>query len=165
MNLGVEQRLKMLGIVAILLDPFVLIGFILGSLYFYLTATFDFWKCRGVPFKKPTVLLGNFGPLLLFRRSQPEGVKEMYQWFKDERFFGAFRVRSPVLILRDPDLVRSVCVKDFACFSNRGIPVNNDQVHLSISLLFRFEIARYLPKHTRVLATNFQSYFNRACIY
>ncbi|XP_012523956.1 probable cytochrome P450 6a13 isoform X4 [Monomorium pharaonis] len=130
-NLHIEQRSKMLGIVAILLDPFLLIGLIVGSLYFYLTATFDFWKCRGVPFKKPTVLLGNFGPLLLFRRSQPEGVKEMYQWFKDERYFGAFRVRSPVLILRDPDLVRSVCVKDFACFLNRGIPVNNDQDPLS----------------------------------
>ncbi|XP_018342212.1 PREDICTED: cytochrome P450 6k1-like isoform X2 [Trachymyrmex septentrionalis] len=121
----------MLDVVAILLDPFLLIGLILGSLYFYLTATFDFWKCRGVPFKKPTVLVGNFGPLLLFRTSQPEGVKEMYQWFKDERFFGAFRVRSPVLILRDPDLVRSVCVKDFACFVNRGIPINNDQDPLS----------------------------------
>ncbi|XP_011867443.1 PREDICTED: cytochrome P450 6B2-like isoform X2 [Vollenhovia emeryi] len=121
----------MLGIVAVLLDPFLLIGLFLGSLYFYLTATFDFWECRGVPFKKPTVLVGNFGPLLLFRKSLPEGVKEMYQWFEDERFFGAFRVRSPVLIVRDPDLVRSIFVKDFPCFLNRGIPVNNDQDPLS----------------------------------
>ncbi|KYM99949.1 putative cytochrome P450 6a13 [Cyphomyrmex costatus] len=121
----------MLDILAILQDPLLVIGLILGSLYFYLTATFDFWKCRGVPFKKPTVLVGNFGPLLLFRKSQPEGVKEMYQWFKNERFFGAFRVRSPVLILRDPDLVRSVCVKDFSSFLNRGIPINNDQDPLS----------------------------------
>ncbi|EFN69191.1 Probable cytochrome P450 6a13 [Camponotus floridanus] len=114
-----------------LLDPFLLIGLLLGSLYFYLSATFDFWQCRGVPFKKPTVLVGNFGPLLLFRKSQAEGVKEMYQWFKDERFFGAFRVRSPVLILRDPDLVKSVFVKDFAYFTNRGIPINNAQDPLS----------------------------------
>lgn len=128
MGLRIDQTLKMFDIVAMLLDPFLLIGLLLGSLYFYLTATFDFWKCRGVPFKKPTVLVGNFGPLLLFRKSLPEGVKDMYQWFKDERFFGAFRVRSPVLILRDPDLVKSVCVKDFACFRNRGIPVNNAQV-------------------------------------
>ncbi|KAM0725020.1 putative cytochrome P450 6a13 [Formica fusca] len=121
----------MLGTVTVLLDPFLLIGLLLGSLYFYLRATFDFWQCRGVPFKKPTVLVGNFGPLLLFRKSQPEGVKEMYQWFKDEKFFGAFRVRSPVLILRDPDLVKSVFVKDFACFTNRGIPINNAQDPLS----------------------------------
>ncbi|KAL0106797.1 hypothetical protein PUN28_015384 [Cardiocondyla obscurior] len=121
----------MLDVVTILLDPFLLIGLFLGSLYFYLTATFDFWECRGVPFKKPTVLVGNFGPLLLFRKSQPEGVKDMYQWFENERFFGAFRVRSPVLILRDPDLVKSVCIKDFSYFLNRGIPINNDQDPLS----------------------------------
>lgn len=123
----------MLDVVTGLLHPFLLIGLFFGILYFYFTATFGFWECRGVPFKKPTVLVGNFGPLLLFRKSQPEGVKEMYQWFKDERFFGAFRVRSPVLILRDPDLVKSICVKDFTCFSNRGIPINNSQVYFLIN--------------------------------
>lgn len=110
------------------LDPFLLIGLFFGILYFYFTATFNFWENLCVPFKKPTVLVGNFGPLLLFRKSQPEGVKEMYEWFKNERFFGVFRVRSPILILRDPDLVKSICVKDFVCFANRGIPTNNSQV-------------------------------------
>lgn len=131
----------MLGILLMLLDPFLLIGLLLGSLYFYLSATFDFWQCRGVPFKKPTVLVGNFGSLLLFRKSQVEGIEEMYQWFKDERFFGAFRVRSPVLILRDPDLVKTIFVKDFACFTNRGIPINNVKVLKRITiLLFFFQV-------------------------
>lgn len=119
-------------ITKILIDPFLLIGLFLGSLYLYFTATFDFWRCRGVSFKKPTIFVGNFGSLLLFRKSQQEGVKEMYQWFSNERFFGVFRVRSPILVLRDPDLVKSVCVKDFACFSNRGIPINNYQVCILI---------------------------------
>lgn len=128
----------MLGIPLVLLDPFLLIGLLLGSLYLYLSATFDFWQCRGVPFKKPTVLVGNFGPLLLFRKSQAEGIEEMYQWFKDERFFGAFRVRSPVLILRDPDLVKSVFVKDFAYFANRGIPINNVKVLERTTIYYYF---------------------------
>ncbi|KAG7196585.1 hypothetical protein KM043_013078 [Ampulex compressa] len=115
----------MLSALAEFLDPFLLLGLLLGILYYYFTATFDFWENHGVPYRKPTVLFGNFAPLLLFRKSLPEGVKEMYEWFKDERFFGVFRVRSPVLILRDPDLVKNICVKDFACFSNRGIPVNS----------------------------------------
>lgn len=139
----VEQKMKMLAILKILLDPFLLIGLFFGSLYFYLTATFDFWKCRGVPFKKPTVLVGNFGSLLLFRKSQPESVKEMYQWFENEKFFGAFRVRSPVLILRDPDLVKCVFVKDFAFFVNRGIPVNNAKVHGKLSQ--KFSVRNKIP--------------------
>jgi len=131
----------MLGVATLFLDPFFLIALLLGSLYFYFTRTFDFWKCRGVPFKKPAVLVGNFGSMLLFRKSQPEGIKEMYEWFKNERFFGAFRVRSPVLILRDPDLVKNICVKDFAYFMNRGIP-NNTQVREIRSLLSFFFFCR-----------------------
>ncbi|XP_043592974.1 probable cytochrome P450 6a13 isoform X2 [Bombus pyrosoma] len=108
-----------------ILEQFLLPGLLLGILYCFLTSTFNFWKNRGVPFRKPTVLFGNFASLLLFQKSLPEGIKDMYEWFKDERYFGAFRVTSPVLILRDPDLVKDICVKSFACFTNRGIPVNS----------------------------------------
>ncbi|XP_071876484.1 cytochrome P450 6j1 isoform X2 [Bombus fervidus] len=108
-----------------ILEQFLLPGLLLGILYCFLTSTFNFWKNRGVPFRKPTVLFGNFASLLLFQKSLPECIKDMYEWFKDERYFGAFRVMSPVLILRDPDLVKDICVKSFACFMNRGIPVNS----------------------------------------
>ena len=98
---------------------------LLGIIYRFLTSTFDFWKSRGVQFRKPTVLFGNFSDMLLFRISLPESIKGMYEWFEDERYFGVFRVRSPMLILRDPDLVKDIFVKNFACFSNRGIPINS----------------------------------------
>lgn len=105
-------------------DPILLITLVLGILYYFFTATFDFWRDRSVPYRKPTIFFGNFAPLLLFRKSLPEGIEDMYKWFREERFFGVFRVRSPVLILRDPDLIKNVFVKSFACFSSRGIPVN-----------------------------------------
>ncbi|XP_054004904.1 cytochrome P450 6a2-like [Hylaeus anthracinus] len=107
------------------LEQFLLLGLFLVILYCFFTSTFDFWESRGVPFRKPIPFFGNFAPMLLFRKSLPEGIQEMYEWFKDERFFGAYRVRSPLLILRDPDLIKNICVKNFACFANRGIPVNS----------------------------------------
>lgn len=119
------------------LEQFLLLGLFLVILYCFFTSTFDFWESRGVPFRKPTVLFGNFAPMLLFRKSLPEGIQEMYEWFKDERFFGAFRVRSPVLILRDPDLIKNICVKNFSCFLNRGIPVNS-QVTLAREQIYRY---------------------------
>ena len=124
--LKMEQIIEIcFSIIRELTNPVMLTGFILATLYFYFTSTFNFWSSRNVPFKKPTIFLGNFNDLLLFRKSQPEGIKDMYNWFKDSRFLGVFRVRSPILILRDPELVKQICVKDFACFMNRGIPVNN----------------------------------------
>lgn len=110
-----------------LVDPFLLLSIATAGLYYYFTWTFDFWSKRGVPFRKPTVLFGNFSDLLLFRKSQPDGIKDMYNWFRGSRYFGVFRVRSPILILRDPELVKHVCVKDFLCFTNRGIPVNPNE--------------------------------------
>lgn len=109
----------------------LLIILLFYALYAFLTSTFDYWLVRGVPYRKPTPLFGNFGELLLFRKSQPEGVSEMYNWFSNERFFGVFRVRSPILIVRDPELIKCICVKDFQMFCNRGIPVNSTKDPLS----------------------------------
>lgn len=110
-------------------NPFILITILLiGILYLYFTWTFDFWENLNIPFKKPTIIFGNFGDLLLFRKSQPEGIKEIYNWFQDARFFGVYRVRSPILIVRDPELVKNIYVKDFGCFTNRGIPTNSQEI-------------------------------------
>ncbi|KAJ8668284.1 hypothetical protein QAD02_009947 [Eretmocerus hayati] len=109
----------------------ILLMIIAYILYSYLTSTFDFWLDLGVPFHKPWPLFGNFANLLLFQKSQVEGISEMYNWFTNERFGGLIRVRSPMLMLRDPDLIKAVCVKDFTVFRNRGIPVNNTSDPLS----------------------------------
>ncbi|XP_051160610.1 probable cytochrome P450 6a13 [Leptopilina boulardi] len=109
----------------LLWDPFFLLGLLLATIYYYFTATFDFWAKKNVPFRKPIIFFGNFKELLLFRKSQPEGILEIYNWFKNEDYFGVFRVRTPSLIIKNPELIKDVFVKDFANFSNRGIPINN----------------------------------------
>ncbi|XP_054287788.1 probable cytochrome P450 6a13 [Macrosteles quadrilineatus] len=43
----------------------------------------------------------------------------MYKEFPSERYFGIIEVQNPVLVLRDPDLVKAIMVKDFNCFSVR----------------------------------------------
>lgn len=93
--------------------------------YLYLTRTFNYWSVRDVLYKKPTIIFGNFSDLLLFKKSLPEVIKDMYNWFNSS-YFGVFRVRSPILIIRDPELIKRVCVKDFKYFINRGIPTNTE---------------------------------------
>lgn len=85
---------------------YLLIFIPIYGLYNFLTSTFDFWLVRGVPYRKPKPLFGNFSDLLLFRKSQAEGVNDIYNWFKNERYFGVFRVRTPMLIIRDPELIK-----------------------------------------------------------
>ncbi|XP_011501474.1 PREDICTED: probable cytochrome P450 6a13 [Ceratosolen solmsi marchali] len=104
----------------------LIVAILVYALYVYQTSTFDYWLVRGVPYRKPIPLLGNFADVLLFLKSQPEGVYEMYNWFKNEPYFGVFQIRSPALVIRDPELIKSICIKDFQIFCNRGIPVNNN---------------------------------------
>nr|UEN71151.1 cytochrome P450 4AV17 [Meteorus pulchricornis] len=111
-----------------LIGPFVIVCIFMTIIYIYLTATFNYWSELGVPFKKPTIIVGNFGDLLLFRKSQCEGIREMYNWFKHAPYFGVFRVRSPIFIVRDPELIKNICVKDFHHFVNRGIPTNAQEI-------------------------------------
>ncbi|XP_012259524.2 cytochrome P450 6a2-like [Athalia rosae] len=135
-----------------LFNPFLLISLLIGLIYYYFTATFEYWESQGVPFRKPKIFVGNFGQLLLFKKSQCEGILEMYNWFKSERFFGVFRVRSPALFLRDPELIKRVCVKDFAIFTNRGIPVNNSQDPLN-GHLFNLEGRKWKSLRSKLTPT------------
>ena len=140
--------------------PFFLLGLLLATIYFYFTATFDFWAKKNVPFREPTIFFGNFKELLLFKKSQPEGILEMYNWFKNEDFFGVYRVRTPSLIIRNPELVKTVFVKDFEFFCNRGIPVNNSKDPLMGHL---FNLEGKIWKGLRLLIfifTLFDSDFN-----
>lgn len=111
--------------------PLLLLLIFSYTLYVYLTSTFDYWPSRGVPHRRPIPLFGNFADLLLFRKSPAEAWHELYSHFPDEAYFGAYRVRAPLLVLRDLELVKRVCIKDFAVFCNRGIPVNEDGDPLS----------------------------------
>ncbi|XP_057339937.1 probable cytochrome P450 6a23 [Microplitis mediator] len=101
------------------------ISILMTLFYLYLTSTFNYWSVRDVLYKKPTVIFGNFSDLLLFKKSQPEVIKDMYNWFNSS-YFGVFRVRSPILFIRDPELIKRVCAKDFKYFINRGIPTNTE---------------------------------------
>lgn len=133
-------------------DPFFLLGTLLATIYLFFTSTFDFWSKKNVPFRKPTIFFGNFKELLLFRKSQPEGIYEIYNWFKNEDFFGVFRVRTPSLILRNPELIKNVFVKDFGNFSNRGIPVNNSKDPL-MGHLFNLEGKKWKGLRSKLTPT------------
>lgn len=118
------------------IDALILIGSLIGILYYYSTWTYNYWKTRGVPYMKPLPLIGN--SRLLFVRGKKhtsEDQIESYEKFSDERFFGRYNFRTPVLVVRDPDLVEAVLVRDFTNFRNRGFRVDHKLDKLSLHLV------------------------------
>lgn len=105
-------------------DWLLLAGVAVWAVYYYSTATFDYWKKRGIPFMKPIPIFGNsLKSMMAVKHSSLEQM-DMYRMFEGEKCFGRFTFRKPVLVLRDPEMVETVLIKDFTHFYNRGIKVD-----------------------------------------
>jgi cytochrome P450 len=89
-----------------------------------------------VPFIPPTIVVGNEMDRVLFRKSFAEAQQDYYFRLDGHPVGGMFEGRTPFLILRDPNVIKNVLVRDFECFVDRLIrPIRPKSVSES-SLLF-----------------------------
>ncbi|XP_033229661.1 uncharacterized protein LOC117181207 [Belonocnema kinseyi] len=113
-------------------------------LYYWSSTAHDFWIIRGVQGPKPLPFIGNFKDLILNRYFIGDFAKNIYDAFKNERMIGIFDRTRPILILRDPELIKDVLIKDFNKFSDRGITIH-EQVDVLSPHLFNLEPKRWRP--------------------
>lgn len=97
-----------------------LLIFFSGTLYLLVRYVYLHWERRGIKYIQPTFPFGNFGKSFMQKISNAEEMTEIYRKTK-EPFIGTFGLFRPILFLRDPDLIRSVLIKDFQYFVNRGV--------------------------------------------
>lgn len=96
------------------------IAAVMVVLYYYITRNYNFWKSRGVPGPKPTPPFGNMREIMFATRSTNEYLTEIYHEYKDEPMVGLFMRTTPILVLKDPELIKDVLIKDFSKFAHRG---------------------------------------------
>ncbi|XP_033326768.2 putative cytochrome P450 6a14 [Megalopta genalis] len=126
------------GIVAVLL-----------LLYYYSISTYNFWKKRGVPGPEPIPFFGNVVRMMFSHLSIGQYMREVYEKYKSEPAIGLFIRRQPVLVLNNPDLIKTVLIKDFTKFSDRGVTINAVAEPLT-QHLFALEPERWRPLRTRL---------------
>lgn len=131
------------------------VAVILFLLYQYLQSNYDFWKVRGVKGPKPHFLFGNIKDVMLQKKSMAEYLIEIYNEYKDESFIGIYFRNTPMLVLKDPQLIKDVLIKDFSYFPQRGTPVTEKAEPLSQHLVF-LEAARWRPLRNK-LSPSFSS--------
>ncbi|KAF3426870.1 hypothetical protein E2986_12669 [Frieseomelitta varia] len=117
---------------------------LLIAVYYYATSTFDFWKNRGVVGPRPLPYIGNIKEILFARKSLADYTREIYIAYKNEPMVGLYSRRSPVLLLRDPKLIKNVLITDFPNFTGRGTIINEKVEPLSANLFF-LEEERWRP--------------------
>ncbi|XP_055589835.1 cytochrome P450 9e2-like [Uranotaenia lowii] len=111
----------------------VVIVAVLGLIYRWLTKDRNFFLEKSIPSMDCKPLLGSLGPLILKRVTFYEFVQQIYDKFSDAKVFGLFFTMSRTFVIRDPELIKQIAVKDFEYFTDRRTlfgDENNDNPNL-----------------------------------
>ncbi|KAI4500000.1 hypothetical protein M0802_004870 [Mischocyttarus mexicanus] len=71
-----------------------------------------------LPHDSPLPLFGNFAKFFFRRKPVHLILADAYNKYSQTKYFGFYDFRSPVIILRDPELINSIGIKNFDNFSD-----------------------------------------------
>ncbi|XP_049762157.1 cytochrome P450 6k1-like [Schistocerca cancellata] len=95
--------------------------------YLWFQRSYRYWETKGVPYVEPAFPFGNFRPVALGQKSIGELLHDMYRQLPGARLVGHYGFRRPLLLVRDPDIIRQILVKDFGTFHDRGLFFNEEE--------------------------------------
>jgi len=107
-----------------LLPLWVLSALALTAIYIYFKVSFLYWKKRGVPTLNPTPPFGDIGASFFKQKKASQIITESYKAFDGKKFGGLYSFTVPSLLVRDPEVIKDILVKDFDKFHSRGIVIN-----------------------------------------
>ncbi|XP_056638506.1 probable cytochrome P450 6a20 [Diorhabda sublineata] len=87
---------------------------------------YSYWERNGIPGPKPIPIAGNFYRNFVGKISAGEIITEIYNKYEGYPFVGIYRATSPVLLVRDPDFVKNIFVRDFKHFHDNDIEIDKE---------------------------------------
>jgi cytochrome P450 family 9 len=98
----------------------LLVAYLIG------TWTHDYYSKQNVPSVKPIPFFGNMASLMFQTTSFPDFVSDVYNRLKGHKYGGIYQLLKPILLIRDPELIKMVTVKDFEHFLDHEVPISED---------------------------------------
>uniref|UniRef100_A0A1Q3FR14 Putative cytochrome p450 9f2 n=1 Tax=Culex tarsalis TaxID=7177 RepID=A0A1Q3FR14_CULTA len=89
-------------------------------LYHYLAKKYEYFLPKPIPCIKPSFLLGSTGPMILRQRDISSHMKWLYNQFPDFKVIAFYDLTTPIIMLRDPEVIKKIGVKDFDYFSDHS---------------------------------------------
>lgn len=83
--------------------------------YFAVQYLFNFWKRKGIPYVKSS----NF-ELAWYHVPFFDYYAKIYNQLSGHKFGGCFTRFKPQIMIRDPELIKQILIKDFHYFHDRG---------------------------------------------
>nr|AFH78148.1 cytochrome P450 [Coptotermes formosanus] len=108
-------------------DWIVLLAALVTAAYLCGTWSHNHFKKRNVPYIRPAPFFGNKRPAIRSRNKEhfPDYILRTYRELQGHAYGGTFNFMQPEIILRDPELIKTITVKDFEHFTNHGSFLNN----------------------------------------
>ncbi|XP_050512635.1 probable cytochrome P450 6a23 isoform X2 [Diabrotica virgifera virgifera] len=105
-------------------------------LYFFINWRLSYWKRKGVPQIEPDFLEGNTKDVNRSEIQNSVVFHKFHEYFKNNghKFGGIYKKMTPVLMVTDLELIKSVLVSDFVHFVNHDIFINEKGDPLSGNL-------------------------------
>ncbi|XP_047000065.1 cytochrome P450 6k1-like [Schistocerca americana] len=97
------------------------------AIYLWFEHGFKYWKKKGVPFVEPSFPFGNFRKNILGQETLGVTTQRLYKQLPGERYVGHFGFCRPILLIRDPEIIRHILVKDFSTFHDRGVVFDDEE--------------------------------------
>lgn len=116
-----------------------LLAFIVAILYLHFRRRFTFWKDLGVPFIEPTFPTGNVSDFLKTSIHFSYVIQKLYVKLRqlgNDDYGGIFFFGNPVFLVLSPEFAKTVLVRDFHYFMDRGIYFNGEVDVLSANIFF-----------------------------
>ncbi|XP_067213413.1 probable cytochrome P450 6a14 [Linepithema humile] len=108
---------------------------VISAVYiYYKYVLFNYWRKKGVFYVEPVVPAGNLTAFVTGKKSLGELYLDVYVRYKDHRAFGMYSFFKPNLVIADLDLIRTVLIREFESFHDRGTFCNEKYDPLSGNL-------------------------------
>lgn len=83
-------------------------------------SNFDHFKKRGIPYLTPHFPFGSFWPVYSpWTEDLGAFVRKAYNSYPNAKIVGLFDFQRPLYLIRDPELIKQIAVRDFEYFSGK----------------------------------------------
>jgi len=121
-------------------------------LYAYFVYSYSYWKKKAVAYTEPSFPFGNIGDALLQRKSCGLIFQEIYNGLEGYDLGGTYVFSRPTLVVRGPEMIKSILVKDFIHFHDHGTYFDEESDPLSAHL-FMLTGQRWRSLRTKLTPT------------
>ncbi|CAH1375252.1 unnamed protein product [Tenebrio molitor] len=118
-------------------------------IYYFFVKSNNYWVSKGIPYDKPFLFFGSFYNVVLRKQHFSERVREIYRKYKTP-YVGIYVFNQPTLMVRSPELLKKILVKDFDKFVNRPVGSNEKIDPIAFHTLFSAKDATWRNLRTKI---------------